>query len=186
MPKENQRIMISKHLLKDSLLKLLQKKHISKISISELCRKAEINRTTFYRHYETLNDVFLEISLDFIKEFLKTSFSLREPPTIKTGIAQLCRFAYYNADMTKLLMRNSTSDGITKTFHSLYENLTGTREILYKGKPVDSDTLHLFDAFITAGIYSIIHDWLMEDIPKTPEEIAELICCSINMDFTFI
>lgn len=87
--------------------------------------------------------------------------------------------------MTKLLMRNSTSDGITKTFHNLYENLTGSKEILYKGKPVDNDILHLFDSFLSAGIYSIIHDWLMEDIPKTPEDIADLICCSINTDFTF-
>lgn len=185
MPKENQRIALSKHLLKTSLLTLLQKKHISKISISELCKEAEINRTTFYRHYETPKDVFLEISLDYIKDFLKSSFSLNEPTDMKHGILQLCRYIYQNSDIAKLLMRNNTSDDVNIIFHILYESLAGTRKILYKGKPVDNDTLYLFNAFLTAGIYTIINHWLVEDISKTPEEIADLIYCSINTDFTF-
>jgi len=104
MSKENQRVAISKRLLKTGLLTLLQKKHISKISISELCKEAEINRTTFYRHYETPKDVFLEISLDYIKDFLNSSIPLSGSLNMKEEIIQLCRFVYKNADMAKLLM----------------------------------------------------------------------------------
>lgn len=186
MAKENQRITISKHLLKASLLRLLQKKHISKISISELCQEAEINRTTFYRHYETPSDVLLEISLDYIQDFLNFSFPLCESPNLKSEILKLCRFVYNNADIAKLLMRNSSVEDIPKVFHKLYESFAGSRQILYKGQPVDHDTLYLLEAFLASGIYTIIDHWLMENIPKTPEEVADLICCSINTDFTFI
>lgn len=186
MPKENQRVAISKHLLKASLLRLLQKKNITKISISELCQDAEINRTTFYRHYETPNDVLMEIASDFVKDFRKFSSSLNTPHNLHDEIVQLCRFIYQHADMVKLMIRNNTNDGITKTFQELCDDFVGKRKILYKGTPVDDDTLRLFSNFFSVGIYTLISQWLIEDIPKTPEEIANLICCSIYRDFSFV
>lgn len=50
MPKENQRIAITKGLLKESLLHLLKKKKIDRITITELCQESGINRSTFYRY----------------------------------------------------------------------------------------------------------------------------------------
>lgn len=186
MPKENQRIAISKHLLKTSLLRLLQKKHITKISISELCQEAEINRTTFYRHYETPNDVLMEIASDYIKDFRKFSSSLNTSHNLYNEVVQLCRFIYSHADMAKLLIRNNTNDGITKIFQELCDDFVGKRKVLYKGAPVDDDTLRLFNSFFSVGIYTLISRWLIEDIPKSPEEIANLICCSFYRDFSFV
>ncbi|MDO4321458.1 MAG: TetR-like C-terminal domain-containing protein [Lachnospiraceae bacterium] len=186
MPKENQRVALSKHLLKTGLLNLLQKKHITKISISELCQEAEINRTTFYRHYETPNDVLIDIASDYIKEFRKFSSSLNTSHDMHNEIIQLCRFIYHNSDRAKLLIRNNTNDGITKIFQELCDDFVGTRKILYKGKPVDDDTLRLFNSFFSVGISTLISQWLIEDIPKTPEEIANLICCSLYRDFSFV
>lgn len=46
--KENQRIMLTKRLLKESLIEMLAKKSIKKISVSELCTAAGINRDMLY------------------------------------------------------------------------------------------------------------------------------------------
>ena len=48
---ENQRIRLSKAMLKSALMRLLKEKPIEKISIYELCAAAQINRTTFYKYY---------------------------------------------------------------------------------------------------------------------------------------
>ena len=48
---ENQRIRLSKAMLKNALMRLLKEKPIEKISIYELCAAAQINRTTFYKYY---------------------------------------------------------------------------------------------------------------------------------------
>lgn len=186
MPKENQRIAISKYLLKTSLLKLLQKKHISKISVSELCQEAGINRTTFYRHYETPNDVLIELASDYIKDFRSFSASANTSRELYDEVVQLCRFIYHHADMAKLLIRNNTNDGITKIFQELCDDFVGKRKILYRGAPVDDDTLRLYNNFFSVGIYTLISQWLMENIPKTPEEIANLICCSLSSNFSFV
>lgn len=186
MPKENQRVALSKRLLKTSLLRLLQKKHITKISVSELCQEAEINRTTFYRHYEAPNDVLMEIAFDYVKDFRSFSSSSNTAHDMYNEIVHLCRFIYDHADMAKLLIKNNTNDGITKIFQELYDDFVGKRKILYKGTPVDDDTLRLFSSFFSIGIYTLISQWLIEDIPKTPDEIANLICCSFYRDFSFV
>ena len=50
--REDQRITLTKKLLRDSLVELLNEKSIYKITIRELCEVAGINRSTFYRYYE--------------------------------------------------------------------------------------------------------------------------------------
>ena len=65
---ENQRIRLSKTLLKNALVHLLQKKPLNKISVLEICETAQINRTTFYKYYGSQTDLLNEIESDFLAQ----------------------------------------------------------------------------------------------------------------------
>lgn len=73
--KNNQRTRISKLLLKNALMDLLKEKgSISKVSVRELCDRAELNRSTFYAHYQEPKDLLHEIEtelLDATEDHLK-------------------------------------------------------------------------------------------------------------------
>ncbi len=47
-------------LMDEALLQLLEKKDFAFISVKEICQKAGVNRSTFYLHYETTNDLLEE------------------------------------------------------------------------------------------------------------------------------
>lgn len=64
--KENQRIILTKRMLKEALLKLMETKSIQKISVSELCKEAGINRVTFYNHYSAPSDILTEMGDELI------------------------------------------------------------------------------------------------------------------------
>ena len=49
----------------EAFLILLEKKDYDYITIKEICEKAGVNRSTFYLHYETLDDLLKE-SLSYI------------------------------------------------------------------------------------------------------------------------
>ncbi len=185
MAKVNQRVAISKYLMKEGLLRLLKKKHINKISVSELCQEAQINRTTFYRYYQTPQDILQEIALDYVKEFSDQAGSAKKAEDIKAYVMQLCIFLHDRADMVKLFMRNDTGVDFSRIFQMLSEEFLGARTVLYRGRAVDDATLRLMNTFFSSGIYALIRQWLMEDISKTPEEIADLLSCSFHMDFSF-
>ncbi|MGN0529199.1 MAG: TetR/AcrR family transcriptional regulator [Eubacterium sp.] len=73
--KENQRIALTKRLLKESLQKLMQNKNIQNITVSELCEKAGINRSTFYNHYGCPGDVLKEMELEVIYDLEQLLFN---------------------------------------------------------------------------------------------------------------
>ena len=69
----------SRTVFKKSLIELLDEKYISEISVTELCNKANMNRSTFYSHYENVIDVLDEIQNDIYEElenYLNDSQSL--------------------------------------------------------------------------------------------------------------
>ena len=66
---ENQRTRMTKRLLCEHLIQMMQEKPIDEISVSELCRRAGINRTTFYRYYTIPRDILSDIQSDLKIEY---------------------------------------------------------------------------------------------------------------------
>ena len=186
MQKENQRVAISKRLLKEGVLKILKKKHISNISVSELCEEASINRTTFYRHYQTAHDVLMEIELDFMNEFYDIAAPTKSIKDIHAYATRMCNYLYANKEAAKLFIRNNTDSDVQMLFQNFADEFVASRTVYYKGKSVNTNTLRLMTTFFSHGIYSMVCQWLMEEIPMSPNEVADLIIGSFNRDFSFI
>ena len=57
-------------LFDEALINLLENKDIYYITIKEICNKAGVNRSTFYLHYESINDL-LDETMNYInKKFI--------------------------------------------------------------------------------------------------------------------
>ena len=76
-------------------LVLLKDKHCKNISVSELVKKCGINRSTFYRHYKDIYDLFDKTCNAVIAETVSVQ-SVIPPEKSKKYIESLCR-AYYGA-----------------------------------------------------------------------------------------
>lgn len=50
-----------------AFLALLEKKEFAYITVKEICEKAQVNRSTFYLHYETIEDLLFE-SMEYMNE----------------------------------------------------------------------------------------------------------------------
>lgn len=71
----------TKQLIKDTFAELLhEKRNISKISVTELVKCANINRSTFYSHYDDIWQVAEDIKAETMKAFFenKTISSLKD------------------------------------------------------------------------------------------------------------
>ena len=66
--KDDQRIALTKRLLREGLLRLLSKTDLNKISVTQLCIESGINRATFYRHYEEPRDILNDIKYEIFQE----------------------------------------------------------------------------------------------------------------------
>lgn len=66
--KDNRRVVMTKKIIKDTFIEMLEKKNIQKIYVRELCEKADINRSTFYKYYESQYDLLAEMENDLLME----------------------------------------------------------------------------------------------------------------------
>ena len=57
----------------EALLELLEKKDFAFLSVKEICQKAGVSRSTFYLHYETIDDL-LEEATEWLNEKFVASF----------------------------------------------------------------------------------------------------------------
>lgn len=65
--KTDRRTTITKGMIKDALLELLQNTAYEKITVTALCRQSEITRATFYLHYNNIDDVLNELLDDALR-----------------------------------------------------------------------------------------------------------------------
>ena len=73
-------------LMNESLILLLEKKDYSFITVKEICEKAGVNRSTFYLHYETMDDLLSE-TIEYVGKKIHKKFNNKvlDKQTIKNS-----------------------------------------------------------------------------------------------------
>ncbi|MCC8046528.1 MAG: TetR/AcrR family transcriptional regulator [Clostridiales bacterium] len=181
--KENQRIALTKRLLKETLLHLLSEKDIQMIHVNELCEEAGINRTTFYNHYGRPSDVLSEIEDELIEGIpaLAGKRDEDEQAFLKQSVI-IWQYLYDHRELAKLLLRNNNSESqfAKKIFRfpvirqALEETVSDFQDLADK---------ELAITFFENGGYSILRKWIVEDMEKTPEEITDLFVKLLSKGF---
>lgn len=170
---ENQRVRLTKRLLLDALLSLLEKKHIREVSVTELCAAAGINRATFYKHYGTPNDILSEVSRRYTAEMLHFQENAQDKNILQL-IEENCSFMYENRRIIRLLVKNGMErEMAVKVLMRLFEGAVSPP--LMDMSRFDEDERRLTITYIASGCYSLLEKWIMEDIDKTPHQIAQLL-----------
>lgn len=168
--KENQRITVTKRMLREGLLRLLEDKPIEKIKVTELCREAGINRATFYSHYTCVQDVLKEMGQQVMAD-LAALQSRHAGAGFYPNAQRMCQYLADHADAARVLLRNYSGQELIQVFNDTYERLLRESE----AQDLDVDNIKLVTSYLAGGCYSLIKFWLEEDIKKSPAQIAQLL-----------
>lgn len=185
MQKENQRITLTKRLLKEGLFRLLKTKELNKINISELCKEAGINRATFYKHYNSPQDVLKDVENDMINDLKNLSDNPATIPAAIDYLESMCVYLKERSDLVKLLIQYNLDTDLEKTFHKLNRASLELCGNITPDEKLDADSVKLISTFLCSGCYILLLQWLVDDIQKTPREIAELIFQLISKNEIF-
>lgn len=168
---ENQRVRLSKTLLKNALIALLQEKEIHKITVYEICSLAQINRTTFYKYYGSQYDLLNEIENDLlcgVEAHLSSGSAF--------GVDVLERaLEYLISEQEKCrALLNTVSD---RCFPERLFGLPTIRAILDESLPKDLTPAQLayVSLFFCQGGYAVIRRWLNNQCRESPAEMSALI-----------
>ena len=181
--KENQRIALTKKLLQEGLLRLLENKTLDKISVTELCKESGINRATFYNHYTSPFDLLNSVE-DKLAESLRVIIG--DPKTANDALTRteaVCNFFYENAH-TILTLHNCHAD--QRLINTLYEMNKTFQAYRIKERYIQTVSpvaIHLIAVFFNTGCYNILLEWLQKEIPATPKQVADLMLALAKENF---
>ena len=176
---ENQRVRLTKKMLKDSLIRLLFKESIHKLSVTQICEDAQINRTTFYKYYGSQYELLEEMESDVLAQ-LTTHLNLLDLDAEDSSFdntAQLVRtmsFINDNIDLCRLLLNNNVDPEFPEKLLLTLKNIPHLISHQLSGKYTDEEYAYIFDFMISGG-FSFIRKWINKENRETPEEIAILL-----------
>lgn len=165
---EYMRTMLTKRLLKEGLLRILEKETLSKISISELCEESGINRGTFYKHYESPAMILRDIAYDYDRQMS----IIYETTQCKGGneedrIEACMQFLLEKKAEIKILSSPNAEYSLNRFgLEIVNEKLSRRREMLQERMQGDSDEHFLYAVATASAPFGLLEVWLTMDINK--------------------
>ena len=108
---QNKKVRMTKLLLKKSLFEYLVEKPITELNVRMICNKAQINRSTFYLHYKSIDDMLNSIKEEEISHFEKYIESIISTENEYQVCVGCLRFLYKGI----IIKHNKTEPTYTKT-----------------------------------------------------------------------
>lgn len=173
--KDDQRVALTKRLLKEGLLRLLKTNELDNVNVTELCSESGINRATFYRHYEQPRDILNELRREMSQNVKKIAKRRENENSIRESLEDICNYFNENAELLEVFFKTRTDDDFVALLNEIYTEQFA--EIRHRGfaNEIDDDSLRLGAYYFAGGIYYILRQWILEPINKSPKEVAELI-----------
>lgn len=169
-----------------ALLELLKKKPFDYITISELCKKAEVNRSTFYLHYENMCDLLSETTKYILDGFL--SYFMEDTKNIVLDFSSctpdelnfindkyLIPYLTYirdNKEIFSTALTHIKAFDFEGVYERMFEHIFDP--ILERFKCPEDSRRYVMKYYLN-GINAISSEWLKEGCKKPISEIAEII-----------
>ena len=171
--KKDRRVKYTIAMLKDALVRAMATEHISKISVKSLCELADINRSTFYAHfddqYALLRYIEREV-MDNVKQALKNQdFDDKRPISFQV-LHRILEYVRENADLFKALLSENCEPGIQRELMNFSQVISFHLINKYDQRLQDYLTI-----YATTGCISLIQKWLQDGMPESTMQITEYI-----------
>ena len=169
----DRRIQKTRSAIQQAYLALLMEKKSMKMTVTELARRANIDRKTFYLHYDTTDDVMRDYNKQLIHRLLdlldKQDFFNQNFNTVSLYSA-LNQIISENLDFFKHI---ASVDYYDSFWEQSKEALTAGICSMYREKVlVQEDVMHLYSRFVLAGTLEIYREWLKGNLPFSMEELG--------------
>lgn len=141
------RIKKTKRAIRNAFYELIKEKPLEKITVREIAERAEINKTTFYAHYETVYDLVDQLEQEAVAEvisqlntaqgllsspraFVKEIYTLLSKNQLCTELFSAPAMAQFTAHLHNAILEKVKQDGIDST---QYENIGAVLVFIFNG-----------------------------------------------------
>lgn len=163
----------TKDLLKKEFMKLLEEKTLDNITVTELAKKCQIERKTFYYHYENLEQLIREIfesELDIVIEEFNENLSWED------SFILAAKFILDNKKAIRHIYYSDYKVDVEKYVYSMAGEVISkyVRHISKETRTKDID-INLISYFYQCALSSALIQWIATNMKTDPVVITNRI-----------
>lgn len=169
---KNRSVRNTKRRLYESLMKLVGKKPLNQVTVKELTDDADVNRSTFYFHYQDVNSMVLEMEDRFLEDFSVALTALEQKS--HDFIAILVRCLENHRDLCKLLLGSNGDMAFVEKMKAIVAEKCS--KIWKDAVPELTDVeASAMDTFLIGGVMSTLQTWILSETRVPASEITEIL-----------
>ena len=152
-----------KECMADAILKLMQEKDFSKITINEIADKANVNRTTWFRNFNTKNEALTFKLIQLWERWAdQHNLSVRNKFTIHNAL-DFFQFNYEIRSVLETIYKAQLQSVIYDAFYQVMTPQYGAYpEECYQSR------------FYAHGLFGLLDEWVKREFLETPEQMVEI------------
>jgi AcrR family transcriptional regulator len=174
--KTDPRVRRTRRLLRDALVSLILEKDFASISIKEITERAEVAYITFFRHFESPNQLLMQVleeGLTELQGYIETLAKQSETSALETEGRLIFEYIEQKADLFRILFKSQSVARIRK---KVAQNIAAIFQksclpLARAGSPV---TIAITSNHIATSLLSLIEWWLDNRMNPAPAQMGKV------------
>jgi AcrR family transcriptional regulator len=163
-------------MLRDALVSLILEKDYSSISIKEITERAEVAYITFYRHFESRDQLLMEVLDEGLAELLghiETLAKQSETSALETEGRLIFEYIEQKADLFRILLK---SQSVTRIRKKVVRNIAAIfqKSCLPLARSDSQLTIAITSNHIATSLLALIEWWLENNMKPAPVQMGKV------------
>jgi AcrR family transcriptional regulator len=174
--KTDPRVRRTRRILRDALISLILEKDFASISIRELTDRADVAYITFFRHYESLDALLMEVLEEGLADLLVHIETLaKQSDTTRLETEGLLIFEYIQkkSDLFRILFKSQSVARIRKTvlqkISAIFQNSCAPLQ-----HPKSPIPLKMAGNHMATSLLALIEWWLENKMSPPPAQMGKI------------
>jgi AcrR family transcriptional regulator len=174
--KVDPRVRRTRRMLREALVSLILEKDFASISIKEVTERAEVAYITFFRHFESLEQLLMEVLEEGLAEllgYIETLAKQSETSALETEGRLIFEYINQNADLFRILFK---SQSVTRVRKKVVQNIAVIfqKSCLPLVKSGNQVTIAITSNHIATSLLSLIEWWLDNNMNPAPAQMGKV------------
>ncbi len=174
--KEDPRVRKTRRLLRDALVSLILEKDYASVTIKEITKHADVAYITFFRHFESIDQLLMEVLDEGLAELLghiETLAKHSETSADETEGRLIFEYIKQKADLFRILFK---SQSVTRVRKKVVQNIAAMfqKSCAPLARLDNQVTIAIMSNHIATSLLALIEWWLENNMAPPPGEMGKI------------
>ncbi len=174
--KVDPRVRRTRRLLREAMVALIMEKDFNSITIRDVTDRAEVAYITFFRHFESLDQLLMEVldeGLAELRDHIETLAKQSETSALETEGRLIFEYIQQKSDLFRILFKSQSVSRIRK---KIVQTIAGIfrqscAPLARSNSPV---AINIMSNHIATSLLSLIEWWLENNMNPSPAEMGRV------------